>query len=407
MSVEEILAAMQAIMDQAAKAADGQPALTDEEANRFEELEAELATARKREDRSTGIVQRFEQWTAPAPALIRSRPADVTEEQEEFRHAFMSGKLSSVEDWKNVEHRAQSSSTTAGGYTIPASFREKLVRRQVAFGGIANNAEQMTTDDWSDYPFPTVDDTSHTAEVVAENSAPASAGADITFGTKTLKAFRIVASGASNTWLKVPVQLMDSSYLNWEDFVTSIMGERLGRKEAAYAAQGAGSTEPEGLLTGLSSAGSIADNSVGALYADLVAAETAVDAAYRDMGNCKWYMHDAIWAKIRGLVDDASRPIVLEQAVAGIGTGVQRQLLGYPVVIDNSLPSTWGDNAKTLAFGDIREAFVVRRVKNPIVVSDPLQFFLNGQVGFLAASGFGSLVQNPNAATVLTGFDVP
>jgi HK97 family phage major capsid protein len=397
MTLEEILAALQAIIDGAKS--DGDRPLTDEEVQRYEELEGQLKAVQQTQD----IQRRQAAYQTPVFNTLRTRSSDedTTEEQREFRAAFMAGKLMDL-----AEFRAQSSSTTAGGYTIPASFREKLVERQVAFGGVVANAEQITTDDWTPMPFPTNDDTSNSAEVVAENAAPASAGADIVFGTKSLDAYRIVASGASNTWLKVPVQLMDSSYLDWENFVTRKLGERLGRKEAALAVSGTGSGEPQGILTGLTSSDEVASNTTGPTYPELLAAEQVVDIAYRDMGNCKWYMHSAIWALIRGLLDNADRPIILEQAVAGIGTGVQRMLLGYPVVLDNSFPSSWGDQAKTLVFGDLREAFVVRRVKNPAVVSDPLQFFLNGQVGFLAASGFGSLVQDPNAATVISGANV-
>lgn len=398
MTVEEILAALQAIIDGAR--ADGDRSLTDEEVQRYEELEGQLQAAQ----RTAEIQRRQAAYQTPVHNTLRTATADEhhgTEEQREFRAAFMSGRLSDI-----AELRAQSSTTTAGGYTIPASFREKLVERQVAFGGVVADAEQLTTDDWSPMPFPTNDDTANTAEIVAENAAPASAGADIVFGTKSLDAYRIVASGASNTWLKVPVQLMDSSYLDWENFVTRKLGERLGRKEAQLAVSGTGSSQPQGILTGLTSSDEVASNTTGPTYGELLAAEQVVDIAYRDMGNCKWYMHSAIWALIRALEDDAGRPLIMEQAVAGMGTGVQRSLLGYPVVLDNNFPSTWGDQAKTLVFGDLREAFVVRRVKNPTVVSDPLQFFLNGQVGFLAASGFGSLVQDPNAATVISGANV-
>lgn len=400
MNRDEILAALDAIVASLRDADGNERALTEEEATRYAELERELAMVNTTQE----IRSRHAAYKAPVVNVIRTgtHNSGATDEELEFRAAFMAGKLMDL-----AEFRAQSSTTTAGGYSIPAGFRQKLVERQKAFGGIAAQAEEITTDDWVDLPFPTVDDTANTAEVVAENAAPASAGADLVLGQKTLKAFRVVASGTGNTWLKVPIQLMDSSYLDWENFVTRKLGERLGRKEAAYAASGAGTTEPEGLLTGLTSSANIADNTAGITYAELLAAEIVVDPAYRDMGNCKWYMNDAIWKLIRQIVDTAGRPIVLEQAVSGISTGVQRSLLGYPVIIDNSLPSTWGDAAKTLVFGDVREAFVVRRVRNPQVVSDPLQFFLNGQVGFLAASGFSSLVQNPNAATVVSGKDVP
>ncbi len=396
MTIEELLAEMKALAERA-MAPDAEP-LTDEEASRYEELETQLAVAR----RSHEIQRRQAAYETPQFNVVHAGTArGASEEQAEFRAAFMAGKLMDL-----GEFRAQGSTTTAGGYTIPASFREKLIERQVAFGGVVKEAESLNTDDWSPLPFPTNDDTANTAEVVAESAAPASAGADIVFGTKSLDAYRLVASGASNTWLKVPIQLMDSSYLDWEQFVASRLGERLGRKEAALAVSGSGSGEPQGLLTGLTSSDEVASNTTGPTYAELLNAENVVDLAYRDMGNCKWVMHSAIWALIRLLEDDNGRPLILEQAVAGIGTGVQRMLLGYPVVLDNNLPSSWGDQAKTLVFGDVREAFVVRRVRNPQIVSDPLAFFLNGQVGFLGASGFGSLVQNPNAATVISGANV-
>lgn len=397
---QEILDALDAIVA-ALKEGDSpdERPMTAEEAARYEELEKELATL----NRSDEILKRHAAYKAPRVNPIRATAhnSGAEEDQLEFRSAFMAGKLMDL-----AEFRAQSSTTTAGGYSIPASFREKLVERQKAFGGIAQEAEELITDDWTPMPFPTVDDTANVGELVAENAAPASAGADVVLGQKTLNAFRIVASGASNTWLKVPIQLMDSSYLDWENFVARKLGERLGRKEASYAATGAGTTEPEGLLTGLTSSAEIGSNVTGATYAELLAAEQVVDIAYRDQGNCKWVMNSAVWALVRGLVDLQSRPIVMEQAVAGIGTGVQRTLLGYPVVLDNALPATWGDQAKTVVFGDIRETLVVRRVRNPQIVSDPLQFFLNGQVGFLGASGFSSLVQNPNSATVISGKNV-
>lgn len=401
MTLQELKDGLKALLELAD--AEERP-LNEEELARAEDFRSQIERHNK-----TGEFRSFSGAAGDEPpriSFIRTGPhnSGATEEQLEFRAAFMAGKLGDVHDL--AEFRAQSSTTTAGGYTIPASFREKLIERQVAFGGVVNDADQITTDDWSPLPFPTNDDTSNSAEVVAENAAPASAGADVTFGTKNLDAFRIVASGTGNTWLKVPIQLMDSSYLEWEAFVAKKMGERLGRKEAALAVSGAGTTEPQGILTGLTSSDEVASNTTGPVYGELLAAEQVVDPAYRDMGNCKWYMHSAVWALIRALEDQADRPLILEQAVAGIGTGVQRMLLGYPVVLDNSFPSSWGDQAKTLVFGDLREAFVVRRVKNPQVVSDPLQFFLNGQVGFLAASGFGSVVQNPNAATVISGANV-
>lgn len=393
MTVEELIDAMKALVE-AATAEDRE--LTDEEADRYEQLEGQLTAAR----RSREIQTRQAAYEAPAVNFVKTAVRDGrTDEDRAFEHYLRTGQPNS-----DLEFRAQSvGTTTAGGYTVPEGFRNKITEKLLSFGGVQTVAETITTESGNPLPWPTNDDTSNTAELVAENAAPASAGADLVFGVKTLGAYKIVSEGTGNLPLKVSVELLQDSAFNVEDLVARKLAMRIARKEAAYFASGTGSGEPQGILTGGTSSDEITTQATGATYAELVAAVHVVDAAYRDGGQCHWVMHDGILAKIEQLVDGASRPLIYDQATSGIGNKPGKFLLGYPVVIDNSFPSTWGDAAKTVVFGDISSGYVIRRVKDfQLVVLHEL-YAVNGQVAFMGWTRVDALTQDAAAYTVISG----
>ena len=80
----------------------------------------------------------------------------------------------------------------------------------------------------------------------------------------------------------------------------------------------------------------------------------------------------------------------------------QPRLLGYPVVIDQAMPSK-AAAAKFLAFGDLNRAYVVRRVKDITLVVLNELYAANGQTGFMAWARADGAVQDPNAIVVRTG----
>src|SRR5690606_291525 len=102
-----------------------------------------------------------------------------------FDHYLRTGR----ENADITELRAQGVGTdAAGGFTVPETMLTKITERMKAFGGLAEHVETITTDSGEPIRWPTLDDTSNTGVIAAEGTAPATGGADLVFGEKTLGA---------------------------------------------------------------------------------------------------------------------------------------------------------------------------------------------------------------------------
>jgi HK97 family phage major capsid protein len=392
MTIEEIISALQAIVDGSAERD-----LTDEEVTRYEELESQLAVAR----RSAEIRSRQDAYTTPTttPVIVKATASD----QESLDRSFETYLRTGAIDDAMTQFRAQSEgSVGAGGYLVPDGFRQMLVERMKAFGGLQAAATTITTTTGQDLDWPTVDDTSNEGEIVAEAGTFAS-GADMTFDHKTLGAYKYFAGGASNLPLKVSWELLQDSAFDIQAFLTRALGTRIARIQASHWVTGTGSSQPEGILQNKSAYDNIASNTTGPTFAELVATIHALDPAYRQ--GASWLMNDATLGTIRSITDDNSRPLWMSSSEAGMDRALPGgTLLGYPVVIDQAMPSI-GDVAKFLAFGDLAQAYVVRRVKDITLVVLNELYAANGQVGFMAWARADGAVQDSNAYVVLAGQD--
>ena len=390
MTVEELIDAMKALVE-AATAEDRE--LTEEEADRYETLEGQLTTAR----RSQEIQKRQAAYTAPQ---VMRRVATTTADDtigRAFEHYLRTGQA----NHDLVELRAQGEGVgTEGGFLVPSEFRDKIVDRMVAFGGVAGEVETITTSTGSPLEFPTLDDTASEGEIIAEG-AQYTGGEDLVFGTKSLGAYKYTSSGASSAPLRVSVELLQDSAFDVAALVARKMGERIARAQAAHWINGTGAGEPQGLLGSTITADETVDVADVIDYDDLLDLETLLDPAYET--NAKWIMSKATWSVVRAIVDGNSRPLVMEQAVSGIGAKPSPSLLGYPVVLDQEaldFGSATGPSSN-IALGDFREAYVIRRVTNLTVVVNPYTRANFGQVEYTAWERADGIVQNRNAYVVL------
>jgi HK97 family phage major capsid protein len=396
MTVEEILAALQAIID-AAKNPDGtERPLTDEEAQRYEQLEGQLKTAQKDNE----IRQRNAAYntTVPGAALAAAVHVGTAKEDDTLERAFNHYLRTGQQNQDIVELRAQSVGTdSAGGYTVPDSMRDKIVDRMKAFGGLASAVEEIPTTSGEPLRWPTLDDTANSGVIAAEGTAPASGGADLVFGEKVLGAFRYVAPGAGQLPLRVSVELLQDSAFDIQGLVERKLGQRIARAQAAHWVTGNGTTEPFGIDTGTSGT---AFTSAGITYAELLAAVHEVDPDYREAA--KWSFNDATLAKIEGILDSTGRPI-LKDSTAGIeGKPSGQTLLGYPVVIDQAFPTyTDGGTNKWGVFGDLNQGYVIRRVKDLTLIVNPYSRANEGQVEYVLWARADGVVQDANAFKVL------
>jgi len=368
--------------------------LTDAEATRFENLESALARAR----RSENIRRRQDGYEQPVmgdlPALIgiHTNPRDDT-----YNAAFTNYLRTGQPNGDLVNAQGVGADPT-GGYLVSPQFRQKLVEVQKAYGGLAAEVDSFDTERGGDVEYPSVDDTANLGAITAEAAAFAT-GNDLVFGTVTLKAFKYTSSGGdAAAGMRVSWELLQDSEFDIESLIARVLGTRIARKQAADWASGAGTALPFGIVH----AGTTADVVLAAgnaiTYQKILDIESALDPAYEQ--NAKWCFSKAAWQKIRAVVDGSGRPLVDPQT-AGINGRPARELLGYPVILDQQMgnPATlsqrWG------VLGDLREAYTIRRVSEFALVVNPYSRANNGQTEYSAWQRADGNIQNRKAYAIV------
>lgn len=316
---------------------------------------------------------------------------EATDPEKRYQEAFdaylrkgMSGLRDEQRDAllaRDAQVRAQSAGTnSAGGYTVPPGFLVRITETMKAFGGIMNVAEVITTDTGQPLQWPTFDGTSQVGQILAENTAETAL--DMVFGTKTLGAFTY-----SSRFVQVSLQLLQDSAFDLDSWVPRQLGIRIGRAVAAHLATGTGSGQPEGLFTNATAGKTgTTGQTTSVIYDDLVDLIHSVDPAYRP--NARWVMNDSSLKVIRKLKDSQGRPLW----EPSLQVGVPDSLLGYPVTVDQGV-AVMAANAKSIGFGDVNQAYIVRQVTGGQVLRLAERFADALQVGFL---GFLRLDAKPN-----------
>lgn len=388
MTVEEILEALRALVDAA-----GEEPMSEEDMERYEELERKLAIAQKEQH----IRSRQKAYETPQ---VMKRAATTSKEDGTINRAFEHYLRTGVVNQDITELRAQSEGVgTEGGFLVPNEFRQKLVDRMVAFGGFAPLAETITTSTGSPMEFPTLDDTSNSGTITAE-SAAFSGGADMVFGTKNLGAYKYTSSGASNAPLRISQELLQDSAFDIGSMVARKLGERIARAQAVHWISGTGAGEPQGVVGSTITEDADVDVHDTVDYDDLADLEALLDPAYEQ--GASWICSKATWSVIKQITDSDGRPLIQANAQSGIGAGIEKMLLGYPLHIDQEMPDFPGaGDEHFLALGNWKEAYVIRRVSSLTIVVNPWTRAANGEVEYVAWERADGLVQNRNAYVVL------
>lgn len=391
MSVDQILEALAAIIAEA-----GDNDLTDEQAERYEALEADLAVAR----RNVEIRSRQRAYETPVTDSFNvGHQVAVTKDGTELDRAYDHYLRTGVANQDIAELRDQNVGTPGdGGYTVSPQFRQRLVEVQKAFGGFAQEVDTFSTGTGADIEYPSLDDTDHEGAITDEAAAVAD-GDDLEFGTVTLGAFKYTsAGGGSNTPFQVSVELLQDSEFDVQGLVARALGTRIMRKQAADWINGGGTTLPLGVFNDATTADVVLDSEATLIYLNLLEAEAALDPAYWQ--GAKWLMSANTWVMVvKAMEDQADRPLILPQAQSGIDSQPTRNLLGYPVVIDQAVNAITQDGADGpfLGLGDWREAYTIRRVAPFTMIVDPYSRAVNGQVQYHAWERADGTIQNRSA----------
>lgn len=272
-----------------------------------------------------------------------------------------------------LERRALSVGTAnAGGYTVPTGFMTELERTLLAFNGPRQVCRVIRTDSGEQILWPTVDDTSNTGEQLNE-AATIGSSVDPTFGQKALDAYKY-----SSKPILVSEELLEDSAFALANEIASMLGERLGRIQAARFTTGTGSSQPNGIVTA-STLGKTAADDVTITADEIIDLVHSVDPAYRSDPSCGFMFNDAIALAIRKFKSTDNQYIWQP----GLQFGVPDRILGYPYAINQQMASTIAASAKVMLFGAMAK-FIIRDVGGIRLYRLEELYRANDQVGFIA-----------------------
>ncbi len=287
-----------------------------------------------------------------------------------------------------IQNAMSTTTTTEGGFTVPAEIAKMVIDKLKAFGGMREAATILTTDSGHALNFPTSDGTGEVGEILAENAV--ATGGDVTFGTVALPTFMY-----SSKQIALPLQLVQDSAIDIIAMVVNRLATRIARIQNTHYTVGAGSTLPDGVIprAGVGKTGTTGQT-VTVIYDDLVDVKHAVNRAYRSAG--KYMMNDLSVAAVSKLKDTQGRPIWNPSVILG----APDMLLGYPVLTNDDM-AVMGANAKSIAFGDFSQ-YTIRDVANSTSMRrfDDSAFALKGQVGFCGWTRSGGNLLEPSAVKV-------
>ena len=316
----------------------------------------QLGLGLRREEREACRALRFD---PRSPELRVQLWADRHRNDVQRRLASTAGE--SRADILRKESRASLSAQAgpSGAYMVaPGSLSSALETNLLAFGGVRQVAEVMTTATGEPFFWPTVDDTSNSGALLGENTS-VGAGVNPTIGVKRWDAYKF-----SSKPILVPTELLEDTSYDLPAYIGELLGTRLGRGTAPYYATGTGGSQPEGIVTG-SSLGKTTSGATAITFDELVDLVHSVDPAYRSMPGVGWLMHDGIVQYIRKIKDSSNRPLWTNGEFwnSGMKDGVPDRLFGHPVNICQEMQSTVATATKTILFG-LLSKYKIRQVRD-------------------------------------------
>lgn len=280
---------------------------------------------------------------------------------------------------RDIEHRANMNLTDAtGGYTVPEGFVYNLEKALLLFGGPRQCAEVFKTTSGNDMPWPTANDTGNVGALLAEETTIGSSVAP-TIAVRTFKAYKM-----SSTPILISTELLQDTAFDLGSEIAMMLGERIGRCEAAYYTTGTGSSQPQGCITG-STAATLSTGVATTASATAIAADEiidlfhSVDPAYRDGPGVRFMFHDNIARYLRKLKDGDGNYLWNP----GLSTALPDTLLGKRIQINQGMASAVTANLKTVQFGDYSK-FKIRDVAEIRLLRLIERYADLDQVGFIA-----------------------
>lgn len=286
--------------------------------------------------------------------MLRSKVPDAAPMSEAAQHVLRQGRVDLP-----AEQRAQTTTNSAGGYSIPTELSNILVKSMLAWGPMYDPGitTELVTTGGGAIDMPTVNDTAVTAGAHTEGATLTDdGGKDVTFGQKTLNSYAF-----DTEWLRVSKELADDSIFAMETLLGSLLGERLGRIANLQLTTGSGSSAPNGVVTA-SSLGVTAAGTAAITFDEILDLEHSVDPAYRSGPNVRYMLNDATLLAVRKLKDGDGNYL---WQMGNVQAGIPSTINGRPYSINQAMDSLAAAK-KVMTFGDMSK-YYVRKVGAPLI----------------------------------------
>lgn len=371
------------------RAAEESRDFTADEKEKYDALNVELDTTTSNIDR----LKKFEanNYEQAQKVEEQSERAKAPEYNEVFEKVIRGSVDSLNAAEREVFNRAQSVGTdSAGGYTSSDSLNTTIVKTMLDYSGMMGVARTITTSRGELLEFPTLDDTSNTGALLAENAADAEQ--DLAFGVKALNAYKYTSK-----IVRISKELIQDSEVNIIAEIGAALGERLGRIANTSLTTGDGSSKPNGVVTATVAGGSgiTAASSSAITFDEIYDLQHSVDIAYRN-SNARFMFADSTLKAIRKLKDSNNlylwNPGDPQNGVAGT-------IAGVPYTINNDMAAVGAGNTNML-FGDFSK-YLIRQVMPLSVVDMGNRYAEYHQKGYVAIARWDGELLDTGALSYL------
>ncbi len=304
----------------------------------------------EREDREQAQVRAW--LNGEGPRQLRIPVRNAMRQREAIRNGVDPSTIQANLYW-------DTGSIASGVPTFLAEQLYEVLEGQVAM--LRMPTTKILTETGADMDFPRL--TTHTlgTQVIAQGTAIG--GTDPVFAKTTFGAYKYGALiGVAN-------ETIQDTGFDLLSLVARDSGRAVGRLVDADLVVGSGSGEPNGVMTAIGGAGTIATGGslITPTYEKLIDLQYSINNEYRNSGNAAWLMYDTTAGTLRKLRDGAGGTIgaPLWQASVTGGVAGYRQpdlLLGDPAFTDVNVASM-ASNAKIIAYGDW-SAYYIRHVQD-------------------------------------------
>lgn len=280
-------------------------------------------------------------------------------------------------EWKSLSE----GSDTAGGFTVPVDFQDRLIKKIAMLAMVRPNATVIQTsrdlvifprvnyssnpsDDASSKIFTSGVRMSWTGELPA--SSTTARVTDQIFGQNEIKVNTAIASQLLSN------DLIEDSAFDIAGYSSDILAEAFALGEDYAFLQGSGVAQPMGLMTQAGATNGISAQVSGTSAAistsgDAWSGKRVLDVFYnlpaQYRRNAMWLMSSLTQEAVDNLVDGNKRPVVSSLiGGANIGMGQPDVIKSRPLMVDEFMPEI-AASSFPIVFGDFKGYYIADRVQ--------------------------------------------